>query len=77
MKGYKFLGIFCILSILIFLLILIPKVNAYVYSVNYSCEKDICIVGKEMEWIINFNNQEELAKQISKDVEETKKLLNP
>ena len=32
---------------------------------------------KYLRPIINFNNQEELAKQISKDVEETKKLLNP
>lgn len=32
---------------------------------------------KYLRPVISFDNEQELAKQISKDVEETKKLLNP
>ena len=43
---------------------------------DYIAKLEIEII-KYLRPVLNFENQEELAKQISKDVEETRKLLKP
>ena len=48
----------CIFCFLIFFFLLNPKINyAYVYTINYSCNNNLCVVGEEMTWIVSLDNK--------------------